>query len=204
MFLGVYNIPTAVSFMALIFGIASCIFSFNGYIGYALVSLIWAGIFDLFDGFVARKFDLNEQEKAFGVEIDSINDIVNFGAAPAMIALHSGFNTPVDYIILTAYCCAAAMRLGYFNITGLTGEGPVKFYTGLPVTFSALIFPLVFLVKFELSGPQYLWTVRAAYAAVAVLFLMKVPFPKPKGIFYVIFPALAIIVSVVWILKSTG
>jgi len=204
MILGVYNIPTAVSFMALIFGMASCIFSFNGYIGFALVSLIWAGIFDLFDGFVAAKFKLSEQEKAFGVQIDSINDIVNFGAAPAMIALHSGFNGPVDYIILTVYCCAAAMRLGYFNITGLKGEGPVKFYTGLPVTFSALIFPLVFLVKFELSGPQYLWTIRAAYAAVAVLFLLKVPFPKPKGIFYVIFPALAIIVSAIWILKSMG
>jgi CDP-diacylglycerol--serine O-phosphatidyltransferase len=204
MFLGVYNIPTAVSFMALIFGMASCIFSFNGYIGYALASLIWAGISDLFDGFVARKFDLSEQEKAFGTQIDSINDVVSFGAAPAMIALHSGFNSPVDYIILTAYCCASAMRLGYFNITGLIGEGTIKYYTGLPVTFSALIFPLVFLLMFTLSGPAYLWTVRASYAAVAILFLLKVPFPKPKGIFYIIFPVLAIIVSVVWVIKSMG
>ncbi|HEY9161486.1 MAG TPA: CDP-alcohol phosphatidyltransferase family protein [Desulfomonilia bacterium] len=204
MFLGVYNIPTAVSFLALIFGMASCIFSFNGYIGYALVCLIWAGISDLFDGFIARRFDLNEQEKAFGAEIDSINDIVNFGAAPAMIALHSGFNSPVDHILLTAYCCAAAMRLGHFNISGLIGEGPVKFYTGLPVTFSAMIFPLVFSVKFMLSGPSYIWTVRASYAAVGVLFLLKVPFPKPKGIFYVIFPALAVIVSVFWIMKPAG
>ena len=104
MFLGVYNFPTVLSFTALVLGMASCIFSFNGHIGYALVCLIWAGIFDLFDGFVARKFDLSEHEKNFGAQIDSINDVVNFGAAPAMIALHSGFNAPLDYIILTVYC----------------------------------------------------------------------------------------------------
>lgn len=202
MFLGFYNLPTVLTFAALVLGMGSCIFSFNGYIGYALVCLIWAGIFDLFDGFVARKFELSEEEKAFGVQIDSINDVVNFGAAPAMIALHSGFNAPVDYIILTVYCCAAAMRLGYFNVVGLMGEGPIKFYTGLPVTFSALIFPLVYLLKFVSGGPVYTLCIRIAYALVAFFFVLKIPIPKPKGIFYVIFPVLAVIVTALWIVKS--
>jgi CDP-diacylglycerol---serine O-phosphatidyltransferase len=202
MFLGVYNLPTVLTFTALVLGLASCILSYNGHIGYALVCLIWAGIFDLFDGFVARKFDLNEMEKAFGVQIDSINDAVNFGAAPAMIALHSGFNAPVDYIILTVYCCAAAMRLGYFNVVGLTGEGPIKFYTGLPVTFSAMIFPLVYLLEFVSDGPVYTLCIRIAYILAAFFFILKVPIPKPKGIFYVIFPVLAVIVTVLWIVKS--
>jgi CDP-diacylglycerol---serine O-phosphatidyltransferase len=202
MFLGVYNIPTVISFTALVLGMASCIFSFNGHIEYALVCLIWAGIFDLFDGFVARKFELSEMEKAFGVQIDSINDVVNFGAAPAMIALHSGFNAPVDYIILTFYCCAAAMRLGYFNVVGLIGEGPIKFYTGLPVTFSALIFPLVYLLKFVYDGSVYTLCIRVAYSLVALFFVLKIPIPKPKGIFYVIFPVLAVIITVLWVVKS--
>jgi CDP-diacylglycerol---serine O-phosphatidyltransferase len=202
MFLGVYNLPTVLSFTALVLGMASCILSFNGHLGYALVCLIWAGICDLFDGFVARKFELSEHEKAFGAQIDSINDAVNFGAAPAMIALHSGFNAPLDYFILTVYCCAAAMRLGYFNVVGLKGEGTIKYYTGLPVTFSALIFPLVYLVNFTADCHVYTLVVRAAYAIVAFLFVLKVPIPKPKGIFYVIFPALALIVSAVWIWES--
>jgi CDP-diacylglycerol--serine O-phosphatidyltransferase len=202
MFLGVYNFPTVLSFTALVLGMASCILSYNGHIGYALVCLIWAGIFDLFDGFVARKFELSEHEKAFGAQIDSINDVVNFGAAPAMIALHSGFNAPLDYIILTVYCCAAAMRLGYFNVVGLKGEGPIKFYTGLPVTFSALIFPLVYLLKFASDGPVYTWGIRTAYVLVTFFFVLKVPIPKPKGIFYVIFPVLAVIVTLLWVVKS--
>ncbi len=202
MLVGFYNLPTVLTFIALVLGMASCMFSFNGYTGYAMVCLIWAGIFDLFDGFVARKFDLSEEEKAFGVQIDSINDAVNFGAAPAMIALHSGFNAPVDYIILTVYCCAASMRLAYFNVTGLTGEGPVKFYTGLPVTFSALIFPLVYLLEFVTAGPVYTLCIRIAYVLAAFFFVLKIPIPKPKGIFYVIFPVLAVIVTALWTVKS--
>jgi CDP-diacylglycerol--serine O-phosphatidyltransferase len=202
MFLGVYNLPTLLSFTALVLGMGSCIFSFNGYVGYALVCLIWAGIMDLFDGFIARKLNLSEIENEFGAQIDSINDAVNFGAAPAMIALHSGFNTPVDYVILIAYCCAGAMRLGYFNVVGLRGGGPVQYYTGLPITFSAMIFPLVYMLSFVTDGLLYTWIIRASYAVVAFFFVLKVPIPKPKGIFYVIFPVLAVIVTAIWLIKG--
>lgn len=200
MLLGVYNLPGLISFSALILGMASCYLSFGGYVGYSLVCLIWAGILDLFDGFVARKLKMSEIEKDFGAQIDSIIDVVNFGAAPAMIALHSGFSSPVDYVILTFFCCAAAMRLGYFNVVGLKGDGPIQFYTGLPVTFAALILPLVYLLKLATEGPLYIWVIRAAYLLIAFLFILKIPIPKPKGVFYIIFPILAIIVTAIWLL----
>lgn len=82
----------------------------------------------MFDGMVARKMTLNEEAKLFGVQLDSIVDIVSFGVAPVMITFHLGFNSPIDYFLLIFYTCCATMRLAYFNIHGTSGEKNLILY----------------------------------------------------------------------------
>lgn len=201
MFLGIYNIPGLVSYMGLFLSVAACFLSLNGMFGYAVICFMFAGVCDLFDGFVARKLATTEEENIFGVQIDSIIDVVSFGLAPVIIGLHIGLNTGIDYIILTFYVSAAAMRLAYFNLLSINNRDktPVKFYTGLPVTYSAMIFSLVFTLKLFVEANLFLTIVRISFVIVAFLFILKIKVPKPKGVFYVIFPLAAIGLTAFWI-----
>lgn len=128
---------------------------------------------DTFDGKVARsKKDRTTQMKKFGIQIDSLSDLIAFGILPACIGIAmlryimyipdlSGFTKYIlthynlqAQIVLTAiavlYVLAAMIRLAYFNVMEEEDqnrdESGAKIYTGLPVTSAALIFPAVLLV----------------------------------------------------------
>ncbi|MBU0993139.1 MAG: CDP-alcohol phosphatidyltransferase family protein [Proteobacteria bacterium] len=199
MFLGIYNPPAAISFLGIMLSSTAIYLSFNNHFNYAVICFIYAGICDLFDGLIARKFDRTEEEKLFGVQIDSIIDMASFGITPCMLILHSGFDTKPDLFLILFYICAAAMRLAYFNVHGTKEIKGTAFYTGLPVTFSALIFPSVFILHDMACENLYRFIVRSVFFIVAVLFVLKISIPKPKGIFYFVFLLLAIFYTVYWL-----
>lgn len=196
MFIGVYNLPNAITLLGLVLSLSSCFLSYNNQLQLAIICFMYSGVCDMFDGMVARRLPLKEEEKLFGIQLDSIVDVVSFGVAPVMISFHFGFNTPIDYLLLILYACAATMRLAYFNIHGTSGEGKIKYYTGLPVTFSAVIFPLAYTAP---NGPFHDILIRLTFLSVAVLFVLNIKIPKPGGVFYVISPVLALMLTYFWL-----
>ena len=196
--IGVYNLPTMITFGGLILALTAVFLSFAGHIELALIALIYAGICDMFDGMIARRMKLDLEEREFGVQIDSIIDMASFGCTPALIGLHSGLDKPFDYPILTLYCSCAAMRLAYFNVHGLSDEGGRSYYTGLPVTYAAMIFPLVYAVKVFAPEMAFDIIIRLTFLGVAATFVLQFKIPKPTGIFYWIFPSLAILMTIFW------
>lgn len=201
MFIGVYNLPNAITLLGLTLSLMSCFLSYGNKIEIAIVCFMYSGICDMFDGFVARKMDLNEEAKLFGVQLDSIVDVVSFGVAPSMIAFHLGFNTLLDYFLLIFYTCCATMRLAYFNIHGTSGEGKLKFFTGLPVTFSAMIFPLVYMSIFSGNEELYHNLIRGTFLTVAIMFILNIKIPKPGGLFYVFSPIVALVLTYFWLTR---
>ncbi len=199
MFIGVYNLPNAITLIGLTLSLMSCFLSYNNKIEFAIVCFMYSGICDLFDGMVARKMTLNEEAQLFGVQLDSIVDVVSFGVAPVMITFHLGFNSPIDYFLLIFYTCCATMRLAYFNIHGTSGDGKVQYYTGLPVTFSAVIFPLAFITIMSGNQSLYFNLIRLTFLLVSVMFILNVKIPKPGGIFYVISPVVALFLTYFWL-----
>ncbi len=174
--------------------------------------LLFCGLCDAFDGQVARtKKNRTQMEKDFGIQIDSLCDVIAFGVLPACIGmalvrtspmLIEIFGAPKDniplravcfalYAVLVLYILAALIRLAYFNVTEeerqRTEGGVRRTYTGLPVTTSALIFPSIMLL-------QYITTIDLAiiYFPVTLitgfLFLSKIQIPKPhlRGILVMI------------------
>lgn len=125
--------------------------------------LLICGLCDGFDGKVARtKKDRTEYEKKFGIQIDSLTDILAFGMLPAAIAgalllnsEHSSSEYLLMCIIMMFYLVTALARLAHFNVTEEERQdkeaGPRKYYEGLPVTFSSLIFPSVLLFQYVLD-----------------------------------------------------
>ena len=174
--IGVYDYTVILTYLSLMSGATGIFVSLQGY-GHPYIGvffLLLSGLCDAFDGKVARtKKNRTKLQKEFGVQIDSLADLVSFGVLPpsigmAMLRVSERFSalqfineltkkvswySIVLSIIAVVYVLAALIRLAYFNATEEEREQEAKstgnvHYTGLPVTASALIFPFVVLVHF--------------------------------------------------------
>jgi CDP-diacylglycerol---serine O-phosphatidyltransferase len=200
MFLGYLNIPNLMTLTGLTAALLACLLSRKGELGPALVCLMAAGIFDLFDGVVARKMKQSKDRAMFGAQIDTISDMACFGMIPAIIAMNAGLSTTLDFILQAFYACCAAVRLGYFNVHGMLSEKKNKYFTGLPVTYAALIFPIVFIPMEYIDTAPAFNIIRIGFVGIGAFFILKIRAAKPRGIFYVIFPLLAVMLSCYWLI----
>jgi len=199
--LGRLDFATWLTMACITLSVLAFVFTARGSLAAGVICFMYAGLCDLFDGFVARRTIRTKAHAAFGLQIDSIADMAAFGVAPAFIALHLGLNSPVEITALIFYVCCAAMRLAWFNVHGTTGDGNLRYYTGLPVTYSALVFPVLLLVATAPSEPPLLWLVHGYFWVLGVLFVLRIRVRKPGGIFYVIFPIVAVVLTILWGLR---
>ena len=203
--IGFYNYTVVLTYLSLISAGLGIVVSLRGnghpYIG--VFFLMISGLCDAFDGKVARtKPNRSEMEQKFGIQIDSLSDIVAFGVLPACIGaamlrcsslMHELIRSTgegavvnlirvVAFAVLILYMLAALIRLAYFNVTEeerQQNEGGVrKFYTGLPVTSAALIFPSVLLIQY-LTPADITPVYFAAVVFTGFAFLGKFQLRKP-------------------------
>jgi CDP-diacylglycerol--serine O-phosphatidyltransferase len=162
-------------------------FAINGKFGQAMICLICVGIIDLFDGFVASKLERTELQSAAGKQLDSLIDLCSFGLVPAVFAYCFGLQDFYSMTILACYMGANALRLAYFNSTGLVQQGDAAFFTGLPVTYAALFIPLSFTASLVLPITTMKFLLRGVYLLLSVAMVANVKIPKPQGVWYGIF-----------------
>ena len=191
-----------VTYLGIIFAVISMYFSFTkiafaeiNYLRYSLVFLILAGICDMFDGKVARMCKRTKNEKEFGIQIDSLADTVNFLCLPVIIMLSLGMNSIFDIVVYCLFILCGVSRLGYFN-TIADADNPVKYYKGLPVTSTSIIYPLVGLLHGQIPINIFQNVLILVTLLTAFLFVFQIKVPKLKGIAYIIIPVLAIVLSV--------
>ena len=116
----------------------------------AVFCLMLAGVCDMFDGAVASTKDRNASEKRFGIQIDSLSDLISFGVLPAVFAyMISGKNAFVGLLAAMFVLCAL-IRLAYFNVLEEERQRQTtenrKSYLGVPVTTIAVFLPVVYLL----------------------------------------------------------
>ena len=184
MFIGKYNGSVILTYIGVLFGVTGIYFSLTGQLDQAMISLIIAGLCDLFDGSVARRFKRDAQELEFGKEIDALADTISFLALPLVLGLVISGPMVLPVIVYGCYVIAGIIRLAYFNITGVEETTRGRNYHGLPVTYAALIFPLIYLplsflpLSFLPAGIlSILWPV--SYLLVAAAFVIDLRIPKP-------------------------
>ncbi|MGC6768134.1 CDP-alcohol phosphatidyltransferase family protein [Enterococcus sp. LJL51] len=197
MLIGSYNKTVLITYIGIILSIVGMVQAIKGAIQYSLICLIAAGICDLFDGRFAAIFKRNEYEKSFGVEIDSLGDMINFAAFPIVLFYMAGLNAWWHIPLFGFYSLAAITRLAHFNVMAKTASETERpsFFQGLPVTYSALIFPLVWLISSWLMPDLRDMLCSLAFLCVGVLFVLDVKIPKPRGAAYIFFAVLAVLVS---------
>lgn len=194
--IGFYNysvILTYISLASSVFGMTQAI---HGRFKVAIFCLALSGLCDMFDGKIARAMkNRTDDEKAFGIQIDSLCDIVCFGAFPAMICFLLGVRGPIGMIIIVMYCINSVIRLAYFNVMEeknalVTPEGE-KYYRGLPITSMAVVLPLVFMAQFFVPDYVFIICLHLALLIVGILFVVDFKVKKPKN------STLAILVAIV-------
>lgn len=175
---------------------ASAFFSIQGQIYLALVGLLAAGIVDLFDGFVARQIERTELQANLGQQLDSIVDVCSFGFNPVIFAYCFGLQDAISITVLLLYLGATALRLAYFNSSGLTQEGTQQYFTGLPVTYAALFIPSVFLANFFISASVMKIVLSSLYLGLAIAMVSSFKIKKLRGIWYGIFSFGALLLTI--------
>lgn len=149
----------------------------------------------MFDGKIARrKTDRTDDEKCFGIQIDSLCDMVCFGAFPILLAYSLGMRGPIGIVILAWYGMNGVVRLGYFNVCETKRQEETeevrKYYSGLPITSIAVVLPLVFVLHTVLRN-HFAVALHVAMFVVGTLFVTNIQVKKPRN------STLAVLVGVV-------
>ena len=117
MFLGIYDYTVILTYISLgisVFGISRAL---EGDFKVAIFCLALSGLCDMFDGKIARsKKNRTDDEKLYGVQIDSLCDVVCFGIFPALICFLIGVRGPVGNLVIGYYCICSVIRLAFFNV----------------------------------------------------------------------------------------
>ena len=200
MFIGKWNKSVILTYAGLLFAVLGIFLAFTqDKINYAFCCLMVSGVCDLFDGMVARRCKRTEEEKMFGIELDSLVDTMSFVALPICIFIAMGLTHIWDIIFYMIFAVIGVARLAYFNIDTADSEKAIKYYIGLPVTYVALIFPLLYLLRLPLEDKIFVPVFTAGIIIVSVLEILKIKVIKPKGIWYGIFGVLAIALLTVYL-----
>ncbi len=180
--IGVYDYTVLLTYLGFASGVAGIANLLNGgNVFTSVICLMFAGLCDMFDGKVARtKKRRTIEERNFGVQLDSLSDLVCFGVLPAMIGYSLGVKSSMLIPLLIFYPLAALIRLAYFNMLEVirNSSTPVKQYTGLPVTSAALIFPFIYIFK-KFIGTYFPYVYAGILLVVGILFITKIKIKKP-------------------------
>lgn len=181
--IGFYSYTVVLTYLGLASAAMGMILTFQGFAKYALFCLAFSGLCDMFDGKVARlKKDRTEDETRFGIQIDSLCDVVCFGAFPMILCYSIGMRGPAGISILVFYLIAGVIRLAFFNVMEEKRQDETdearKYYQGLPITSIAIILPLFCTLR-PLLGHRFLSELHICILTVGLLFIINFPLRKP-------------------------
>lgn len=184
--IGFYNYTVILTYLSLMISVGGLFMAADGRIEMAVFCLMTSGFLDLFDGMVARtKKDRTEDQRSFGIQIDSLTDVVCFGALPALIAYMVGLRAVWQILILMVFATCGMIRLGYYNVTEQHRQEATtevrRTYCGLPITSSSLIVPFVFLFRGGLAAQSFEILLSITMLLCGVAFITPIRVKKPHG-----------------------
>ena len=206
--LGFFNYTIIATYMSAALAMVGLWLAFEGQPTAAVFCLLFCGLFDMFDGRIARTHKTRSPEaRRYGIQIDSLADFLAFGTLPAVIGFSIWESSP-DYAALAVlYMLAALIRLAYFNVTEETRqdqtEGERTHYTGLPVTTASYTFPLIWCVS-RPAGVYFAYIFAALILLLGVLFVSKFKIKKPHGKMFALLCGIGILIFILLIISAAA
>ncbi|OGP73569.1 MAG: CDP-diacylglycerol--serine O-phosphatidyltransferase [Deltaproteobacteria bacterium RBG_16_49_23] len=166
---GVYILPNLFTTGNLFCGFWAIISVFQEKFYYAAVAILLASVFDILDGKVAR---LSGATSKFGVQYDSLADLISFGVAPALLAFSWALRPYGRFGWLAAFLfvVCGALRLARFNVMSASGE--TKYFKGLPIPAAASMIALTILLYLRLIETGWVKDIVILVMIYVLAFLM--------------------------------
>lgn len=178
---GIYLLPNLVTLAALFGGFYAIVMAMNGRYDLATSGIFVAMVLDSLDGRIAR---LTHTQSAFGEQMDSLSDMVSFGAAPALVAYEWALRDlgRWGWIAAFVYCACAALRLARFNVN--THVVDKRYFQGLPSpAAAALVAGFIWLATDAgLDGDGLQWPLFALTLYAGLTMVTNVPFYSFKDL----------------------
>lgn len=178
---GIYMLPNMITLAALFGGFYAIVMAVNGRFDLATMGIFAAMLLDSLDGRVAR---MTNTQSAFGEQMDSLSDMVSFGAAPALIAYVWALSAlgRWGWIVAFVYCACAALRLARFNVN--TGVVDKRYFQGLPSpAAAALVAGFIWLaIEYGFKGAELVWPMFAITLYAGLTMVTNVPFYSFKDL----------------------
>ena len=207
---GIYILPNLFTLAALFGGFYAVVMAMNGRFDLAATGVFCAMVLDSLDGRVAR---MTNTQSAFGEQMDSLSDMVSFGAAPALIAYEWSLRGlgRWGWIAAFVYCACAALRLARFNVN--TSVVDKRFFQGLPSpAAAALVAGFIWLVTemgvrgedvLGLSWNQVTWITFVVTLYAGLTMVTNVPFysfkdvQMKKSVPFVVIVLIALVIAII-------
>ena len=167
---GIYLLPNLLTTGALFGGFYAVLSGFSGSFEIAAIAIFVAMVFDGLDGRVAR---MTNTQSDFGVQYDSLSDMVSFGIAPAIVVYGWGLTGlgKVGIAAAFVYASCAALRLARFNVQSSVNSG--KFFIGLPSPAAAALIAGFVWSAYSLQPSWFISAFTALLTAVAGLLMVS-------------------------------
>jgi CDP-diacylglycerol--serine O-phosphatidyltransferase len=184
---GVFLLPNALTTGAMFAGFYSIISGINGHFAAAAVAVVIAGVLDGLDGRVAR---LTNTQSEFGVQYDSLSDLISFGLAPALLAFNWSLSSLRDisplagklgWLAAFLFVACAALRLARFNTQASSGDK--SYFQGLatPAAAGTLVATIWFFTDQGISGESVRWLLWFETVALGLLMFSRVRYFSGKS-----------------------
>lgn len=206
--IGPGGLSPLVTYMSTCCAVLSVLSSLSSNFRLSVALVVACGILDSFDGRFASMFPRGERALRFGVEVDSLSDVVAFGVAPATLVMSvasmagRGVLPLLGFVCSCAYVVAAVHRLAWYGTLATSDDADHSGFRGVPVTYSALAFLFAYLPCVLLDAPLSVAScvLLAVESAMAFLFVWDVPVPRPRTKVLAALAALGVVLSAIMLL----
>lgn len=176
----VKQLPNAITGLNLTSGLGALYAATHGHFVLAVGLVILAAVFDMLDGRVARAV---KADGPMGLQLDSLADVVSFGAAPALLVYEAALHGagPAGAVLAAGFAFAGAYRLARFNLGAAKPEPALPdSFTGLPIPGGAGVVAAAVLLLPALPAPLGLAAAALATAVAALAMVSRLPYPALK------------------------
>lgn len=181
--IGFYDYTVVLTYVGMVCGFAGIIATINQAFTDAVYFMMFAGYCDMFDGAIASTKVRNPYEKHFGIQIDSLCDLISFGILPALFVYMISEKNVISGGVACLYVLCGLIRLAYYNVQEYerqkTTDQERETYLGIPITMSAVIIPLGYLTysRFSMIGT---WIFPILAILLGVGFVTGIEIRKPN------------------------
>jgi CDP-diacylglycerol--serine O-phosphatidyltransferase len=194
----VRDLPNLCSLAALLAAALGIYFALRGTYPAAMIALLWAVVLDWSDGRLARAVrERGADQRALGVQLDSLVDVIGFCVAPALLLLRVGHLSP--WFVPGAFVVLAAgvIRLSYFNVFGPAGDS----YRGLSLDNNVYVVAMLFVFGPLVSAAVFAGILYAVLVVLAALNVSSIATPKLGGRWYYLVIGYALALSGIFALQ---